>query len=78
MFFAGFSLPINNKQVMMPKLADREAVPRNPKVEVWTPNRARRPLRGILGTRKDTYRVYSRYMRIPELRAHARGPWFQP
>ena len=24
------------------------------------------------------YRVYSRYIRIPGLSAHTRGPWFQP
>ena len=24
------------------------------------------------------YRVYSRFTRIPEVRAHTRGPWFQP
>ena len=33
---------------------------------------------GVLGTLKSLYGVYSRYIRIPGLRAHARGPWFQP
>ena len=33
---------------------------------------------GVLGTLKSPYRVYSRYVRIPGLRAHTRGPWFQP
>ena len=32
--------------------------------------------RGILGALKGTFRVYSRYIRIPGLRAHTRGPWF--
>ena len=34
--------------------------------------------RGILGTLKGTYRSYSRYIRIPGLRAHTSGLWFQP
>ena len=25
-----------------------------------------------------TYRVYTKYIRIPGLRAHTKGPWFQP
>ena len=33
---------------------------------------------GVLGTLKSLYRVYSRYLGIPGLRAHTRGPWFQP
>ena len=35
------------------------------------------PLYGPLGL-KGTYRAYNRYIRIPELRAHTRGPRFQP
>ena len=41
-------------------------------LEVWAPN-----MEGVLGTLKSLYRVYSRYIRIPGLRAHTRGPWFQ-
>ena len=33
---------------------------------------------GVLETLKSLYRVYSSYIRIPGLRAHTRGPWFQP
>ena len=36
------------------------------------------PPLGLLGALKGTYGVYSRYRRIPGLRAHTRGPWFQP
>ena len=32
--------------------------------------------KGMLGTLKITYRVYSRYIRTPGLRAHTRGPAF--
>ena len=39
---------------------------------------ALRPFREILGTLKGTYRVCTRYIRIQGLRAHIRGPWFQP
>ena len=37
-----------------------------------------RLFRWILGTLKGTYGVYNTHMRIPGLRAHIRGPWFQP
>ena len=37
-----------------------------------------RPFRRILGTLEGIYRVYSRCIRIPGLRAQNRGPWFQP
>ena len=37
-----------------------------------------RPLREFLGALRVAYRVYRRYRRIPGLRAHTRGPWFQP
>ena len=45
-----------------------------------------RPLRGmlILGPLEGThrvyrvYRVYSGHSKIPGLRAHTSGPWFQP
>ena len=33
---------------------------------------------GVLGTLESRCRVYSRYLGIPGLRAHTRGPWFQP
>ena len=35
------------------------------RLEVWAPN-------------MGTHRVYSRHIRIPGLRAHTRGAWFQP
>ena len=34
-------------------------------------------LGGILGTLKGTLGLYSRYIRIPGLRARARDSWFQ-
>ena len=37
-----------------------------------------KPFRGISKALKGTYRVFSWYIRIPGLRAHARGPRFQP
>ena len=37
---------------------------------MWPLIWALRPLRGILGALKGTCRVYSRYIRIPGLRAH--------
>ena len=33
--------------------------------------------RGILGN-LGTYRLYSKHLRIPGLRAHTEGGWFQP
>ena len=43
--------------------------------EVWAPNMVPQVfLGGILGT----LQVYSGYIRIPGLRAHTWGPWFQP
>ena len=39
---------------------------------------AAKPFTGILGTREGTYRVYTRYVRMQQLGAHAWGPWFQP
>ena len=44
-------------------------------LEVWGPLDL---FEGVLGTLKSLYRVYSRYIRIAWLRAHTRGPWFQP
>ena len=41
---------------------------------VW----ALRPFGGILGTLKGTYRACSRYIRIPGLKGHTKGPWFRP
>ena len=37
---------------------------------------ALRPFRGFLGTLEGTYRAYSRYTRIPGLRADTRGQGF--
>ena len=37
-----------------------------------------RPFRGTLGTLRGTDSVWSRYIKTPDLRAHARGAWFQP
>ena len=46
------------------------------RLEVWPLNRVLRPFREVLGTLEATYRVESRYIRIPGLSVHTRGPWF--
>ena len=46
---------------------------RHSKVRRWAPNMD--PL-GFLGTLKGTYRVYSRYIRIPGLSSHTRAHGF--
>ena len=45
----------------------------NIRLEVWAGL-----FEGVLGTLKSLYRVYSRYISIPGLRAHTRGPWVHP
>ena len=39
---------------------------------------ALQPFRESPGTLRGTCRAYSRHMRIPGLRGHTGGPWFQP